>query len=751
MKKILLVLSLLISILLVGCKPESKEYSVYFYNDNELLKTEIVKEGENATPPEVILDEGYEFEGWDQDYLNIKENKVIKAIINIKKVTITFLVDGVVYSDIQTINYGSDGVAPEEPTKEGYKFIGWDTSYSNVKTNLVVNAKFVLEDVKIYTVTYYDKVNGQVLSSEGVVSGNNATPPEVEIILAGYKHEGWTHDGKNIESDLDIYPNLVEVTERYTITLDEGVSVDSDLDNLLYNQKITVTAIEQEDSYLRNILINGKFAKLENNKHSFYIKENTKITPTYGKSSTIEIVYLNDFHGAILENGSEIGLAKIANFINEKRLENPNLIFISGGDMLQGSALSNHYHGKSTLKLLDMMGLDLFTIGNHEFDWGIDTVASNFEGHDPYVSYPLVNANIFKKGTNDLVDNSVPYHIIEKGDVKIGFIGYIGLGLENSITTRFVKDYEFRDPTPIIKYWSNYLRTVEGVEFVVAIGHDGRDYGSYTNYELRNLTGDEKVDLIFNGHTHSNYIDFNTGVAPVIQSSNNGRAVGVVEINNVNGVISVNQNKTKNYDKSDDGLFVLEDIEVKNQILEYKAETDEIYGVEIIETKTRLSREDIAKWLTKLIVMRTGVDVATYNSGGVRTHINVGQITVGDLFEVLPFDNIIRSSVVSSGVVYLEKRYNPYTDHPNIDYQASEYRIATNDYVFDKEDSNYISGMDHITYDGYIRDWVIEELKAQAAKGLKFSVDNDIETRISSTNNEKGDIYGTTSFVFANR
>ena len=61
MKKILLILSLLISILLVGCKPESKEYSVYFYNDNELLKTEIVKEGENATPPEVILDEGYEF------------------------------------------------------------------------------------------------------------------------------------------------------------------------------------------------------------------------------------------------------------------------------------------------------------------------------------------------------------------------------------------------------------------------------------------------------------------------------------------------------------------------------------------------------------------------------------------------------------------------------------------------------------------------------------------------------------------
>ncbi|NLL68620.1 MAG: multifunctional 2',3'-cyclic-nucleotide 2'-phosphodiesterase/5'-nucleotidase/3'-nucleotidase, partial [Acholeplasmataceae bacterium] len=187
-----------------------------------------------------------------------------------------------------------------------------------------------------------------------------------------------------------------------------------------------------------------------------------------------------------------MGLAKIANFINKKKEENPNAIFLAGGDMLQGSALSNHYKGKSTLKLLDMMGLDFFTIGNHEFDWGIDTVSNNFGGQTPYVSYPLVSANIFKKGTENLVDNAAPYHIIEKGGIKFGIIGYIGYGLENSISANQVKDYEFRQPGPIVEHWSNYLRVNEGVDFVIAVGHDVE-----SNDYIRNLTGNSKVDLIF--------------------------------------------------------------------------------------------------------------------------------------------------------------------------------------------------------------------------------------------------------------
>lgn len=101
-----------------------------------------------------------------------------------------------------------------------------------------------------------------------------------------------------------------------------------------------------------------------------------KFHVTLTGATSLQIFYLNDLHGSILENSSdlgshEIGLTKIANFINQKRKENSNSIFIAGGDMLQGSALSNYYQGESTLNLLEMMGLDVFVVGNHEFDWGL--------------------------------------------------------------------------------------------------------------------------------------------------------------------------------------------------------------------------------------------------------------------------------------------------------------------------------------------------------------------------------------------
>ena len=128
------------------------------------------------------------------------------------------------------------------------------------------------------------------------------------------------------------------------------------------------------------LYVNGVLTQFHNYTYSFYLKENMTLTAktiTGTEINTVQIFYLNDLHGSILENPTnpsyhEIGLAKIANFIKMKKAENPYAIFIAGGDMLQGSALSNYRKGEWTLDLLEMMGLDSFIIGNHEFDWGIE-------------------------------------------------------------------------------------------------------------------------------------------------------------------------------------------------------------------------------------------------------------------------------------------------------------------------------------------------------------------------------------------
>lgn len=683
MRKIYLLLAFVLVLLLSSC--QTKTFEVNFYADDVLLKSEEVETNQSATAPDAPDKEGYTFIKWDQDFSKVSKDLKVNAVYEIKKYQVKFFVDDNQIGEVQYVNHGEAAVAPD-----------------------------------------------------------------VVIIKPGYKHIGWDKDGKNIQASIDIFAKFEEVTDRYTLSLSEGVTSNTDLTDLLYNQEVTITVTTPEGKKLVNVKLNGEIISLlDNNTHTFRITSDTNIEATfqdYVEPTSVQIFYLNDFHGSILPNGDEMGLAKIANFINKKKEENPNAIFLAGGDMLQGSALSNHYKGKSTLKLLDMMGLDFFTIGNHEFDWGIDTVSNNFGGQTPYVSYPLVSANIFKKGTENLVDNAAPYHIIEKGGIKFGIIGYIGYGLENSISANQVKDYEFRQPGPIVEHWSNYLRVNEGVDFVIAVGHDVE-----SNDYIRNLTGNSKVDLIFNGHHHQKYVEFSTGKAPLIQSSSNGRAVGYVEINNVSGVISINQSKTMNHTYYTDILFSEEDPVIKAQIQTYVDETDSIFNTPIIENNNSISRGEFAIWLSKLIALRTGSDVGVYNSGGVRDEISPEAITLGVLYKVLPFDNLIRSASVSYDDAYRESRYHP--SHIATELESGQrYQVVTNEYVFDKETSAYmLRGTNHITYEGDVRSWVMEELEAQAAKGLKFSVDNDIETRISSTNNEKGDIYGTTSFVFANR
>ncbi len=151
--------------------------------------------------------------------------------------------------------------------------------------------------------------------------------------------------------------------------------------------------------------------------------------PDNDTPTTLDIYYLNDLHGAIEKSSGQHGLSGISAYLNSKRLENPKgVILLGGGDMLQGSALSNYYQGRSTLQLMQVMGFDAMVTGNHEFDWGIEVVTAYFN-EEKFLSFPLLGANIYHRGTQDLIDGIDPYTIITRGNLKIGVIGTMGYGL----------------------------------------------------------------------------------------------------------------------------------------------------------------------------------------------------------------------------------------------------------------------------------------------------------------------------------
>ncbi len=439
----------------------------------------------------------------------------------------------------------------------------------------------------------------------------------------------------------------------------------------------------------------------------------------------IDIYYINDLHGAILPSDDQIGMSGIANFITTKKEANPeNVIVLAGGDILQGSALSNYYSGLSTINMMNLMHFDAFTLGNHEFDWGLETVTNYFDGNEDNgeANFPLLGANVFLEGTEIIPDNIEPYTIIERGNVKIGIIGTMGFGLEYSIAASKIAGYEFASPVPIIEEYAYLLRTVEMVDIVIVVSHDSGNINS----GVAALTGDYKVDAVFNAHSHNEYAYTDFGI-PVIQSGSNGEYVGHVRLDLDEETITTSSAENLSY--YDSALFQAENEEVQNLLDTYLLETDELFNTPILVSGEDLSRDDLSRWLAKLMRITSGSDIAFHNLGGTRTEIDDSEmITLGVLYQVWPFDNIIKT-VYLTGAQISSYRITS-SDAFDTDITTFEddvyYKVATNDYVFDKEYNPFLDG-EHPENTGLLlRDIAVSELELQSILNSSFLSSNDI-------------------------
>lgn len=441
----------------------------------------------------------------------------------------------------------------------------------------------------------------------------------------------------------------------------------------------------------------------------------------------IDIYYLNDFHGAITESNDQLGFSAIASFIASRKETYPeNVIVLAGGDMLQGSALSNYYNGLSTIDIMDVIGFDAFTLGNHEFDWGLDVVTQYFDEIESNgeADFPLLGANVFLKGTTTLPDHIDPYTIIEKGDVKIGVIGTMGYGLEYSIATSKVADYEFAYPVPIIEEYAIHLRTVEECDIVIWVGHDT---GSI-NEDVANLEGDADIDGIFNGHSHSDYANGYLGI-PSLQSGSNGEYVGYVRFN-LDSNNDITSFTVDNISKYENAYLLTEDASVQALIEQFQAETDSLFNTPIIEPGASFNKSDLSDWIASVMRVSTGSDIAFQNYGGTRTSIEETEtINLGVLYQIWPFDNVVKTVYLKGSVVKTLLSSGMAYDTELAEFEDDTlYKVATNDYVFDKTSNPFLDG-EQIENTGLLmRDLAENELKAQSLIYTVFSLSNELQT-----------------------
>ena len=194
-------------------------YVVIFKDhDGKVLKTDAVSEGQSATAPDNPTRENYIFEGWDQPFDNVQANLIVTATYKaVTTYTVTFKDhDGKVIKTVAVVE-GQSANAPVTPSRDGFIFKGWDTSFNNVTSDLVITAIYeaVQPVITTYTVTFKDH-DGKVLKTETVEKGKAATAP-ANPTRTNYSFEGWDKSFNNVTSDLVVTAKYKAIT-TYTVT-----------------------------------------------------------------------------------------------------------------------------------------------------------------------------------------------------------------------------------------------------------------------------------------------------------------------------------------------------------------------------------------------------------------------------------------------------------------------------------------------------------------------------------------------------
>lgn len=357
----------------------------------------------------------------------------------------------------------------------------------------------------------------------------------------------------------------------------------------------------------------------------------------------IDILSINDFHGALVEAGRNPGAAKLGALIRAEKANNPfGTIFVNAGDMFQGSPDSNLLYGKTVVQVLNALGLDAMTLGNHEFDWGLDKLRERVAES----KYPYISANVVAKQGQSPLEFIKPYVILERMGLKIAVIGIVTPETAYTTSPKVVSGFEFRAPSAAVKELLPVLKE-KGADIIVILSH----LASYQDKATGIVTGDAaelaasipEAAAVISGHSHQPVAGKINGI-PVVQAYYNGRSLAKVSL-----VYSRTEKKILLSAVSVQDVPIKDmkaDAEVLAIVNSAQAEIAPVKNVPVGSTTFDLSHDryqlsTLGQWSSDVFRELTKVDVALINGGGLRTSILAGSVTMGNLYEVVPFDNTL--------------------------------------------------------------------------------------------------------------
>ena len=480
-------------------------------------------------------------------------------------------------------------------------------------------------------------------------------------------------------------------------------------------------------------------------------------TSAEDEGNTVTIVHDLHSHSDIGEVG-EPNIARYRTAIQE-RLADENSVFLTSGDELGSSLISFFTEGAHKVDFMNDMNITAASVGNHDFDYGIETAIERFGQSE----FPWLNSALFTPEGEPL-PNTQRWRTVEVGDITLGLFNVVLRGFHE--ITDYPEEYEARDPVEISQEMVECLER-EGADVIVLASHVAHE----THYEIAEEV--DGLDAIFGSHSHVTFdeaeIHSNTVISEIGYAYDH---LGVMTLDSEGDLVE--------WERIDLGEEIEPDPDFKARLEAQYADLDEEFSVEIGETEVELDASGSVNYAREstlgnlvtdaMLDIHDDAEVAFQNAGGLRTNDThgPGTLTAGDILQILPFGNalVVFEATGEAIVSALENRVDTLPEAPfgaqqgqqvgGIQYEWSGHEEAEIGEVYidgeplDPEGTYTVSTTDYIKntasgYDGF-RDaeviWESGELLGPVVMEYieeRGTVAPEIENRIIRVDEEVGE------------
>ena len=387
-------------------------------------------------------------------------------------------------------------------------------------------------------------------------------------------------------------------------------------------------------------------------------------TPLAAQTKPLTILHSNDLHAHLQPDDHNLGgFARLASAVQREKENCAACLYLNAGDLVQGTPVSTLFHGAPVYEIANLLGIDVSTLGNHEFDYGWQRVQEFIR----IARFPIVSANILDEHGKPASGQA--YVIKTVGGIRVGVIGAVlGNLVGNLVTAPQVGPWKV---LPVVETVRKYAAELRGrTDLIVVLGHiwDREEVDAI----LHQVPG---VSVVVAGHSHVAYkammnVDGRIGVLVDAYGLQLGRLDLQVDM-------AAKKVQSAEWKKISIDAKLQPAPDVEREVAKWEAQVTKLVDVPIGESRMRMTRNspDLRKMVERAMAEESGADIAWVNPGNLRDVLPEGRILARNIWNLLPFDNYIVTGKFKGRELprAITERYPVEPDR--------EYTVATTDFT----------------------------------------------------------------------